>query len=71
MHEFYWENNKQKVVKSTTITKLFDKFRRRVEFWNDCVTVAAPRTIQTTVGREIWSKILVKKLINKCGCFKN
>ena len=66
-------------IKSKTITKLFDRFmNRRVELRNDkevAITLTAPGTIRTAVGRKIWSKIpgktCVKKLINKCGCLKH
>ena len=61
-------------IKSKAAAKLFDGImHRRVKLWNDMEIV--PCTLRTTVGREIQSKILkktnMKKLVNKCGCFKN
>ena len=66
-------------IKSKTITKPLDKFmNRRVELWNDkeiATTLAEPGAVRTAIGRKIWSKIprktCVKKLVNKCGCFKH
>ena len=66
-------------IKIKTIAKLFDRFMNRsVELWNDkeiATTLTVPGTIRTAVERKIWNKIprktCVKKLINKCGCFKH
>ena len=66
-------------IKSKTITKLLDKFiDRGLELWNNkeiTTTLTAPGTVRTAVGRDKHSKILektsVKKLVNKCGCFKD
>ena len=66
-------------IKSKTITKLFNRFMNRaLELWNHkeiTITLSAPGTLRTALGRDIWSNILgktsVKKLVNKCSCFKN
>ena len=66
-------------IKSRTITKLFETFMNRgATLCNDkeiSTTLTAPGTIRTAVGSEIWSKILgktsMKKLLDRCGCFKN
>ena len=60
--------------KTKTITKLFDRFmNKKEEHWNDkgiTTTLTAPST-RTVIGRKILRRASVKKLINKCGCFKN
>ena len=66
-------------IKSKNINKPFNKFmNRRVEFWNDheiTTTLTAPGTMKASTVREICSiihgKTSVKKLVNKCGCYKN
>ena len=71
-YSIQWGHQKQ------NITQLFVRFiNRRVELWNDKnidITLTVAGTIITPIGRKIWSKILgkasVKKLVNKCSCFK-
>ena len=62
-HSQQWEHEKQKT----------DLCKRRVKLWNGMkitTTLTEPGIRRTSVGREIWSKILgnnsVKKLVNKC-----
>ena len=51
-------------IKSKAISKTFDRILSRwVKRWDNkeiTNTLATPRTIRTTIGREIWSKILVE-----------
>ena len=72
-------NSRSIKSKSKTITNLFHRLMdSRLKLGNDkeiTTTLTATGTVRTTVGRDIWSKVLgktsVKKLINKGGCFKH
>ena len=65
-------------IKSKSIRKLLERLMsRRIEIWNNTeisTTLTLPDTVSTTARRKISNKIRrktnVKKLINKCGCFK-
>ena len=76
MHKSYQEeHSKEWGLQSKTITKLL--MNGVVELWNDkeiTTTLTVPGIVRSAVGRKIWSKILgkasLKRLVNKCGCFK-
>ena len=78
MHKSHQNSPNSWGIKSKTITKVFKRLMsRRAELWNNkeiTTTLTVPGTIRTAVGRKIWNKILgktsVKKLVNKCHCFK-
>ena len=65
-------------LKSKAVSKLFDRLMSKmVELWNNkdiSSTLVVPVIVRTIIGRKIWNKILgktnVKKLVNRCGCFK-